>query len=115
MDAKQQVVAIAKDRSVFPMTLVVTKISGSGADSVFLGVMRTTNNDDANLVKVWATPGGQILCADQRFSDWFGVTPADLVGTPFSALGADIEALDTCVGGLFVIFLLCPVCAPPQH
>ena len=72
----------------------MTKISGSGADSVFLGVLRTTNNDDANLVKVWATPSGQILCADQRFSDWFGVTPTDMVGKAFSSLGTDIEMLD---------------------
>ena len=91
-----------QDRTVFPITLVVTKISGSGGDSVFLGVLRTTNTDDANRVKVWATPSGQILCADQRFSDWFGVTPADLVGKPFSSLGTDIEALEKCVACFFV-------------
>ena len=91
-----------QDRTVFPITLVVTKISGSGGDSVFLGVLRTTNNDDANIVKLWATPSGQILCADQRFSDWFGVTPADLVGKPFSSLGTDIEALEKCVACFFV-------------
>lgn len=35
-----QVVALHKDRYVFPCTLKVTRFSGTGVDSMFMGVMK---------------------------------------------------------------------------
>lgn len=35
-----QVVALHKDRYVFPVSLYVGKFSGDGADSVFMGIMK---------------------------------------------------------------------------
>ncbi len=85
---------VLQDHFVFPITLLVSKLAGTGQDSVFMGVVRETVVEDKQLVKVWCTTNGTILCADQRFSDWFGVPPAEIVGRSFSSLGADIEGLD---------------------
>jgi hypothetical protein len=35
-----QVVALHKDRYVFPVTLKVTKIMGTGVDATFMGIMK---------------------------------------------------------------------------
>lgn len=34
-----------------------------------------------------------MLCVDMRFADWFGLTPADCLGKPFSSLSADPDVL----------------------
>lgn len=49
--------------------------------------------DDPSVVKAWLMPTGAILCVDQRFSDWFGRHPAEVVGRPFTCLARDQEAL----------------------
>ncbi len=41
-----------QDRSVFPITLCVTKLSGTGQDSIFMGIMREALHTDPSLVKV---------------------------------------------------------------
>ena len=38
-------------------------------------------------------PSGAILCVDQRFTDWFGRTPDECVGKPFSWLGTEQDQL----------------------
>lgn len=35
-----QVVALHRERYVFPVTLKVTRVSGTGVDAVFMGVMK---------------------------------------------------------------------------
>lgn len=37
-----QVVALHKDRYVFPVTLKVTQIMGTGVDATFMGVMKVS-------------------------------------------------------------------------
>jgi hypothetical protein len=49
--------------------------------------------DDPSIVKAWLMPNGTILCVDQRFSDWFGRRPAEIVGKPFTCLARDQEEL----------------------
>jgi hypothetical protein len=41
-----------QDRSVFPILLAVQKLSGVGADSIFMGVIRNRVDDDPSVVKV---------------------------------------------------------------
>jgi hypothetical protein len=48
------------------------------------------------LLQVWATPTGIVLCADERFRDWFGVPSKELVGRSISSLSTDIEGFDRC-------------------
>jgi hypothetical protein len=81
---------------VFPIELVVTKISGgtSSQDNVFLGVLRQPPVNDPTMLKLWTTTAGTILCAEARFSEWFGLQPHDLVGRAFSSLSTDIEGLN---------------------
>jgi hypothetical protein len=38
----REVVALHKERYVFPLRLVVTKVSGAGQDSLFMGVLRVS-------------------------------------------------------------------------
>jgi hypothetical protein len=45
------------------------------------------------LLQAWVMPTGAILCVDQRFSDWFGKTPEDCVGKPFTTLGVEQDQL----------------------
>jgi PAS domain S-box-containing protein len=40
LDSVREVVALHKERYVFPLRLVVTKVSGAGQDSLFMGVLR---------------------------------------------------------------------------
>lgn len=40
LDQVKEVVALHKDRHVFPVEICVTKLSGVGADQVFLGMLR---------------------------------------------------------------------------
>ena len=40
LDTTRSVVALHRQRVVFPISLAVTKLSGTGADCVFVGVLR---------------------------------------------------------------------------
>jgi hypothetical protein len=44
-----------QDRTLFPVDLFVTKLSGVGADAVFLGIVRIAADDDAQLVSLLAS------------------------------------------------------------
>lgn len=62
-----QVVALHKDHYVFPLTIAVTKASGSGADAVFMGVLRPLD-DQPDTVKAWLMPAGVLVCAGACFT-----------------------------------------------
>eukprot|EP00883_Tetradesmus_obliquus_P002715 jgi/Sobl393_1/12921/SZX78204.1 len=94
LNSTRMLVALHKDRSVFPILLAVQKLSGVGADAIFMGVLRNRVDDDPNIVRVWTTPAGVVLCADERFRDWFGLPSGELVGRPVSGLSTDIEGFD---------------------
>lgn len=52
-----QVVGLHRDCYVFPLTLLVTKVSGSGPDAVFMGVLKPLpQSPDA--VRAWVMPAG---------------------------------------------------------
>jgi hypothetical protein len=40
LDSVREVVALHKDRYVFPVKIAVTKVSGTGVQSIFMGVLR---------------------------------------------------------------------------
>jgi len=63
--------SVFQDRIVFPLSIVVTKLSGSGQDQVFMGVLRQQQDNDPSRIRIWASTTGVILCADDRFSDWW--------------------------------------------
>ncbi|GLI61938.1 hypothetical protein VaNZ11_004468 [Volvox africanus] len=85
LDTVREVVALHKDRYVFPMALCVTRMSGMGSDSIFLGVARPLASN-ALTVRAWLAPNGVVLCGDQQFASLCGVQEADLIGKPLSSL-----------------------------
>lgn len=52
LNTVRQLVALHKDRSVFPISLAVQKLSGIGSDSIFMAIVRTSVADDETVVKV---------------------------------------------------------------
>jgi hypothetical protein len=79
---------------VFPVSLVVTKLSGTGSEAIFMGVVKAAVSDDPTLVKLWATTTGIVLCADARFVDWFGMTTNDLIGKKINSLATDLDVVE---------------------
>ncbi|KAG2432252.1 hypothetical protein HXX76_009170 [Chlamydomonas incerta] len=90
LDSVREVVALHKERYVFPISLCVTKMSGTGSDSVFLGVMRLLPPSSLR-VRAWVAPNGAFLCGDQQFASMCGLAEKDLVGCTLSSLVADPE------------------------
>ncbi|PNW76743.1 hypothetical protein CHLRE_11g469500v5 [Chlamydomonas reinhardtii] len=90
LDSVREVVALHKERYVFPLSLCVTKMSGTGSDSVFLGVMRPLPPSSLR-VRAWVAPNGAFLCGDQQFASMCGLAEKDLVGCTLSSLVANPE------------------------
>lgn len=84
-----------QDRSIFPLSLFIQRLSGVGADTIFMGIMRPTHTQvDINVVRLWVTPAGIVLCTSDKFRDWFGMPSTDVVGTTVNSLCTDAEAFD---------------------
>jgi hypothetical protein len=49
--------ALHKEHYVFPVSLAVTRVSGTSAEAMFMGVMKPAG-EDASSVKAWLMPGG---------------------------------------------------------
>ncbi|KAG2482499.1 hypothetical protein HYH03_018574 [Edaphochlamys debaryana] len=94
LDTVKEVVALHKDRYVFPVLLCVTKLSGIGTDSVFLGVVRPMPNNNTNL-RAWIAPNGVFLCADQQFASAVGAMEGELVGRTLASLVMETTEADT--------------------
>eukprot|EP00882_Tetradesmus_deserticola_P006573 GHRQ01006917.1.p1 GENE.GHRQ01006917.1~~GHRQ01006917.1.p1 ORF type:complete len:1485 (+),score=562.58 GHRQ01006917.1:723-5177(+) len=97
LDLTREVVAMHKERYVFPLVLTVSKLSGSGAESTFMSVLKEAPEVDSNTIRAWLLTSGTMLCADQSFLDYAGWSPRELVGRAFSSLGADSSELDDLV------------------
>ena len=78
-----------QNHTLFPIELQALRLSGTGNDSVFMGVVHKPEIKDTSAVKIWMTATGIVLCADELFTDAFGMEPATLVGQSFSSLGTD--------------------------
>mmetsp|Transcript_27632 Transcript_27632/g.60501 ORF Transcript_27632/g.60501 Transcript_27632/m.60501 type:complete len:2143 (+) Transcript_27632:192-6620(+) len=79
LDQEREMVALHKERHVFPVTLCVTKLSGVGADCVFLGLLQPvpfSKND----VRVWVTSTGTVLCSGVFFTSLVGIPTEKVLG-----------------------------------
>ncbi|KAF5829405.1 hypothetical protein DUNSADRAFT_16104 [Dunaliella salina] len=92
IDSIREVVALHKNKNVFPIQLAVTKVSGVGNDSVFMGVLRPYTVE-AGVIRVWCTPSGGVISVDERFFDSFGKTYSEVAGRPFSSLVRDQDVI----------------------
>jgi hypothetical protein len=52
----KQLVGLHKEHHVFPIKLAVTRVSGTGVDAVFMGVIKPVASDP-NTVKAWVMAG----------------------------------------------------------
>ncbi|GLI66740.1 hypothetical protein VaNZ11_010687 [Volvox africanus] len=94
LDSVRDMVALHKDRYVFPVQLCVTKLSGVGTDAVFLGLLRPAPFDTRH-VRAWVTPNGVILCTDPQFASLTGILGEEMVGRNLRTLSTDIAAVDS--------------------
>ncbi|KXZ42959.1 hypothetical protein GPECTOR_109g202 [Gonium pectorale] len=92
LDSVREVVALHKDRYVFPVSLCVTKLSGVGADSVFLGLLRPLP-PNCNEMRAWLAPNGVFLCADQQFASAVGLAEGELMSTREGVVGHTLSSL----------------------
>ncbi|KAG2487286.1 hypothetical protein HYH03_014127 [Edaphochlamys debaryana] len=92
LDSLREVVALHRDRYVFPIRLMVTKSAGTGADATFMGLLKEVEPDPFQ-VKAWLMPNGVTLCVDQSFTDYAGWAPNDLIGKPFTSIAAEPSQL----------------------
>lgn len=82
---------------MFPIFLCATRLSGVGADMLFMGLVRRlqpASVDGKTIVRFWTTASGSILCSDRNVSDSFGLEAADLLGQSFCNLCTDSEGVN---------------------
>ncbi|KAG2449445.1 hypothetical protein HYH02_005592 [Chlamydomonas schloesseri] len=92
IDTGCEVVALHRRRHVFPIKLAVSKLSGQGADSQFLGVIQPVASTP-NTVRVWLMTSGMTLCVDELFEDMFGTSIPNCIGRPFKDLVLEQDEL----------------------
>ncbi|GFH27264.1 PAS domain-containing protein, partial [Haematococcus lacustris] len=93
LDQLREFVALHKDRYVKPISVFVTKVSGIGEDSVFMGVFAEIVSPH-NVAIVWVMGGGQVLSCDGTFTDWLGYKQEDLHGKPVTDLVLQRQELE---------------------
>eukprot|EP00201_Polytomella_parva_P010619 CAMPEP_0175065308 /NCGR_PEP_ID=MMETSP0052_2-20121109/15845_1 /TAXON_ID=51329 ORGANISM="Polytomella parva, Strain SAG 63-3" /NCGR_SAMPLE_ID=MMETSP0052_2 /ASSEMBLY_ACC=CAM_ASM_000194 /LENGTH=1112 /DNA_ID=CAMNT_0016331813 /DNA_START=820 /DNA_END=4155 /DNA_ORIENTATION=- len=79
------VVALHKNRYVFPVSSAITKVSGAGEESVFMGVI-DRREETPGTCCVYALQSGSISAVDLAFIDWFAVSLETIVGQNLSVL-----------------------------
>lgn len=82
---------------MIPVLLWVTRLSGLGSESLFIGIIRPAVADTSSIhrsVRFWTTATGTIMCTDGTTKDCFGVEASDLVGQPFSSLCTDPDVVE---------------------
>ncbi|GIL69032.1 hypothetical protein Vretifemale_11, partial [Volvox reticuliferus] len=94
LDNVRDVVALHKERRVFPLQICVTKLSGVGTDSIFLGLLRAQPLDSRN-ARAWVAPNGVILCTDPQFGSLTGILSEQMVGCNIQNLCADMAAVES--------------------
>ncbi|KAJ9530064.1 hypothetical protein QJQ45_023344, partial [Haematococcus lacustris] len=86
-------VAMHKERHVVDTTLLVTKVSGIGEDTMFMGLLEASPPPD-DVAHIWVMFNGQVVSADINYADWFGYAPQHLVGKSLSEYVVDFKRLD---------------------
>ncbi|KAL6757720.1 hypothetical protein V8C86DRAFT_1620236 [Haematococcus lacustris] len=93
LDSTRAFVAVHKDRFVLPISVFVTKVSGVGEDSVFMGVFSAVPME-RNVATLWVLGNGSVLSCDSAFTNWLGYRHDDIHGKAVSSLAVQTEALE---------------------
>eukprot|EP00878_Enallax_costatus_P028503 GHUV01030791.1.p1 GENE.GHUV01030791.1~~GHUV01030791.1.p1 ORF type:complete len:425 (+),score=126.62 GHUV01030791.1:655-1929(+) len=97
LDRFRIMVALHKARTMFPISLMTTRLAEMGSETLFMGVIRKmppASTDGSEVVRFWTTASGVVLCADTAAADSFGLDAAQYVGQPFANLCTDVEAVN---------------------
>ena len=86
-------IGLHKDRSVFPIDIKVTHLSGVGEDCIFMGVI-TQGHAPKNSATAWVLASGQIVSVDTTFTDWFGFRAPDLMAASLHTIIDDAKSLE---------------------
>jgi hypothetical protein len=71
-----------QDRYMVPAMLFAAHLSGSGADSVFVALLRP-HLPDPGSVEVWCAPNtGAVMVTDSRVGDFLGYSVQEVSGQP---------------------------------
>ncbi|KAG2488728.1 hypothetical protein HYH03_012728 [Edaphochlamys debaryana] len=82
---RHPVVAVHRERVAFTTRIGVSRASGLGEDSVFIGILEALPTE-AGVGRLWITPEGVIMLCDAGFVTCFGYHPEDIVGTQIDTL-----------------------------
>ncbi|KAG2426220.1 hypothetical protein HXX76_013200 [Chlamydomonas incerta] len=82
---RRPVLGMHRERVAIPVQLDVSRASGMGEDSVFIGLLEAAPQEPG-VGRLWATPEGLIVCCDAGFVTCFGLYPTDVVGTQLRSL-----------------------------
>uniref|UniRef100_A0A7R9VSG4 PAS domain-containing protein n=1 Tax=Chlamydomonas euryale TaxID=1486919 RepID=A0A7R9VSG4_9CHLO len=93
LDTVKEVVALHKDRTVFPVEICVTKLSGKGADAMFFGLVRHIPISKRE-IKAWVAPNGTVLCCGAMFSTLTGIPADQMVGVNVRNVVKDPSVID---------------------
>ncbi|KAG2449443.1 hypothetical protein HYH02_005590 [Chlamydomonas schloesseri] len=94
LDSVRQVIGLHRRRYMFPVRLAVTRLSGQGQDSTFMGILAPVEAV-AHSIGVWCLTTGLTLTVDQRFQDMFGIPPGEVIGRTFKSLLVEQDDLQT--------------------
>ncbi|GIL42523.1 hypothetical protein Vafri_484 [Volvox africanus] len=76
---RHPVLGIHRERVALTVRISVSRASGLGEDSVFIGFLELLPNEPGT-GRVWVTPEGVIVCCDPGFVTCFGYHPDDVIG-----------------------------------
>jgi len=83
LNTLRTVVGIHKDKHVFAVSLLVTKVEQAGT-TTFMGVLHRIEENLTHGV-VWLNLQGVVLCANRGFTDNFGYSTTDITNKPISS------------------------------
>ncbi|KAK9807619.1 hypothetical protein WJX72_004477 [[Myrmecia] bisecta] len=97
LDITREVVALHKERHVFPIMLAVTKVQQANGETAFMGVIKKVEEDDSGSGSAWlmrmSADSAPVLCVNQGFSELLGYAPADIITKQFTSIAANPAAL----------------------
>ncbi|PNW76483.1 hypothetical protein CHLRE_11g467629v5 [Chlamydomonas reinhardtii] len=82
---KHPVLGMHRERVCFTVRISVSRASGMGEDSVFIGLLEPVPTE-TGCGRVWVTAEGIIVCCDPGFVTCFGYRPDDVIGSQLEAL-----------------------------
>ncbi|GIM07919.1 hypothetical protein Vretimale_11958 [Volvox reticuliferus] len=82
---RHPVLGVHRERVAFTVRIAVSRASGLGEDSVFIGLIEALPAEPGT-GRVWVTPEGVIVCCDPGFVTCFGYHPDDVIGVQLDKL-----------------------------